>query len=261
MPYRTQLTLLAVLALAMGCAGGTEEETGSVEGRGEVESSHRIDRSILDDPGRPEVEQDLDEARKPLEFYEWLGVRPGMTVADMWPGGGYNTHILSLLMGTEGRVVAVWHWYGTDAFGPTLNLRPRFQERADELGLHNVIMTAEFSDVPDDSIDIALSVRNYHDLWMKDDWDPLDFVREMYRFVKPGGFVGIVEVATLHEGFHSETHRLNEQVVVADFTSVGFELVDRSDMLANPNDDHSTPGYPDRHLTDQYVLKFRKPQS
>ena len=88
---------------------------------------------------------------------------------------------------------------------------------------------------------------------------PEEFAREIYRFIRPGGIVGVVEVATPHEGFHQETHRLNEEVVVEHFTAAGFELDGRSDMLANPDDDHTTQGFPDRHLADQYVLKFRKP--
>jgi predicted methyltransferase len=230
-------------------------------GRAASQASAQLSRAVLADPGRPGNEREQDEARKPLKLYDWLGIRPGMAVADMWPGGGYNAHLLSLLLGEQGRVVAVWDWYGTDVFGPDYNKRPEFQARVDQLGLANMTMAAEFSDVPDNSIDVALTVRNYHDLWMVEDWKPLSFVREIYRFVKPGGVVGVVEVATPHEGFHKDTHRLNEQTVVDHFTSVGFELAGRSNMLANPDDDHTTQGFPNRHLADQYVLKFRKPVS
>ena len=254
MSIRT-LVALALVSVA-GCtwiiAGSeTQRSTGK-------HPAKSLDRSVLNDATRPEKEREQDAARKSLELYEWLGVRPGMTVADLWPGAGYNTHLLSRLMGRKGEVVAVWDWYGTNVFGPDYNRRPAFEERMKEAGLDNVTMAAEFSDVPDNSIDVALTVRNYHDLWMVATWKPLDFVREIHRFLKPGGIVGVVEVATPHEGFHKDTHRLNEKVVVDHFTSIGFELVGRSDMLANPEDDHTTEGFPDRHLTDQYVLKFRK---
>ncbi len=90
----------------------------------------QLDRSVLKDPDRPATERQQDEARKSLELYEWLGIGPGMTVADLWPGEGYNAHLLSLLMGEEGKVVAVWDWYGTDVFGADYNHRPGFEERA-----------------------------------------------------------------------------------------------------------------------------------
>jgi len=257
MRFRSTRTLiLPVLALACASSIPGERESRSTSGS----AGRGLDRSVLTDPGRPADEQKQDEARRSLDLYEWLGIEPGMTVADMWPGKGYNTHLLSLLMGDEGQVVAVWHWYGSDVFGPDYNHRPAFEQRAKAEGLDNVTMAANFEDVPDNSIDIALSVRNYHDLFMVDEWEPLGFVREMYRFLKPGGIVGIVEVATPHEGWHKETHRLNEKVVMDHFTSVGFVPAGRSEMLANPDDDHTTQGFPDRHLTDQYVLKFRKPR-
>ncbi|MDX1748018.1 MAG: hypothetical protein R3324_18960, partial [Halobacteriales archaeon] len=62
------------------------------------------------------------------------------------------------------------------------------------------------------------------------------------------------------EGWDEETHRLNEAVVIDDFTSGGFELADRSDLLANPDDDHTASGFEaGRHTTDRYLLKFVKP--
>jgi predicted methyltransferase len=80
--------------------------------------------------------------------------------------------------------------------------------------------------------------------------------------MKPGGVVGIVEAATDREGWDQETHRLNEAVVIEDFTAAGFELVETSGMLRNPADDHSTSGFDEgRHTVDRYLLKFRKPEA
>ncbi len=80
------------------------------------------------------------------------------------------------------------------------------------------------------------------------------------------GIVGIVEAASDRPGWDPETHRLNEQTVIDEFTAAGFELSGRSDMLANPADDRSASGfdegtYEGRHDTDRYLLKFAKPAS
>ena len=102
-------------------------------------------------------------------------------------------------------------------------------------------------------------MRNFHDADQFGDGRPAT-VGQLLAMVKPGGYVGIVEVATPHEGWHEETHRLNEQAVIDDFVGGGFELVERSDMLANPDDDHTTSGFETgRHKADRYVLKFQKP--
>ena len=56
-----------------------------------------------------------------------------------------------------------------------------------------------------------------------------------------------------------DTHRLNEQVVIDEFTSNGITLEGSSEMLRNQEDDHSIPGFDEgRHTMDRYLLKFRK---
>jgi len=226
-----------------------------------VRASQDIDSSILADANRLDDERAQDEARKPIELYSWLGIEPGMTVADVWPGGGYNTHLLSLALGDGGKVVTVWQFYADkEAFNGQLYQMGPFMERAEKIGLSNVEYAEDFPEVADASIDVALAVRNYHDIeFTFPQYKRADVVAEMYRIMKPGGTVGIVEVVTPHEGFHADTHRLNKQVVIEDFTGGGFELVEESDMLANPDDDHTANGFPNRHMTDRYTLKFRKP--
>ena len=144
-----------------------------------------LDRSVLDDPARPDAERTEDKGRKAIDVYEWLGMRPGMTAA----------------------------------------------------------------------------VRSYHDLGGT---ARPEAVASMYRALKAGGVVGIVEVATDKLGWDPETHRLNEQTVIQEFTTGGFELSARSDMLENPADDRSTSGFEEgtfdgRYDTDRYLLKFTKP--
>ena len=40
---------------------------------------------------------------------------------------------------------------------------------------------------------------------------------------------------------------------------MGFERVDSSEMLANPDDDRSVASFPERWNVDRFLLKFRKP--
>jgi predicted methyltransferase len=219
--------------------------------------------SVLDDPTRPDDERAQDAGRRALEVYDFFGVEEGQVVADVFPGGGYNTHLLSRIVGAEGRVLAVLGFYGDpDFFEGNVYTRPALEERIASAHLDNVTLVDELGEVEPESVDLAMSIRNYHDIeWFAQDWKRADTVAALYRMMKPGGVVGIVEVATHHEGWHQETHRLNQQVVIDDFTAGGFELVDTSDLLANPDDDHSVPGFREggRHTMDRYVLKFRKP--
>ncbi len=123
------------------------------------------------------------------------------------------------------------------------------------------MLLSRVSDLPSDDVDAMVIVRNYHDVeWVFPDLERAHVLAELYRALVPGGVVGVVEVATHHAGWHEETHRLNETVVVDDFTGAGFTFEARSDLLSVPGDDHSESGFEQgRHTMDRYLLRFRKP--
>jgi len=257
------LAVLLFAALAVvACGGAAEEETPVAAPEPEVAEPAMLDRAILADPTRPEAEVAQDEGRKPLEVYEFLGVQPGMTVADVYNSDGYNTHLLSRAVGDGGSVYSVFEFYtDREAFDGQLYKVDIVTERVANAGLDNVELANRLADVPADSVDVAVAVRNYHDVeWVFPAITRAEQLAEFYRVVKPGGIVGIVEVATDDEGWNNDTHRLGKQTVIADFTGVGFELVEESDILANPADDHAASGFAEgRQTTDRYLLKFRKP--
>ena len=249
--HRLTLAFVLIAALAtIGC--GTSEETAEMPPP-EVPTDLmpvKLDRGILADADRPQEEVAQDEDRKAIDVYEFLGVEPGMTVADVWPGGGYNTHLLSRLMGDEGTVYAVMGFYG----GGQYSTIDALNERIVNNGLSNVQVVQNIPDVPAGSLDVAIAVRNYHDA------ERQTTVTQLLGAMKSGGIVGIIEVATPHEGWHEDSHRLNEQTVIDEFTAGGFELAGSSDILRNPDDDHTTSGFEEgRYKMDRYVLKFRKP--
>tara|TARA_B100000686_G_C16700507_1_gene923096 strand:- start:141 stop:845 length:705 start_codon:yes stop_codon:yes gene_type:complete len=209
-----------------------------------------LDRSVLEDSTRPDKEKAQDVARKVLEVYEFFGIQPGMTVADLWPGGGYNMHILSRLMGENGKVFCMMG-VQEDRY----QLTEVIDARVAKANLTNVEVFYLPSDLPKNSIDVMVAVRNYHD----HDTPRDQLLADLRVALKPNGIVGIVEVATNRPGWDEETHRLNEKVVIEEFTSNGFILEASSDMLRNPDDDYSIRGFDEgRYNMDRYLLKFRK---
>jgi predicted methyltransferase len=65
------------------------------------------------------------------------------------------------------------------------------------------------------------------------------------------------------EGVDPDTHRINERAVIEALESYGFEYIESSELLANPDDDDSLASFEGdgRYTLDRMLLKFRKPTS
>ncbi len=213
--------------------------------------------SILDDPKRPDADKARDAGSKPLEVYEWLGFSSGMTVGDIVPVTGYNTHILAGVVGDDGRVLSVF----TNDEGHAA-LETRFADA--ELGNVDVLLTLE--GVPDNSVDAFICVRNVHDMLIPSvaeqyGMQPDPILNATFRALKPGGIFGVVEARTDKDGVDADTHRINERMIIEELEARGFEFVDSSELLADPDDDHSQASFEGdgRYTLDRMLLKFRKP--
>src|SRR5271156_5296535 len=59
------------------------------------------------DTSRPDADRKLDVDRKPAEVLAFSDVKPGETIAEYLPGGGYYTRLLSDVVGPGGKVYAL----------------------------------------------------------------------------------------------------------------------------------------------------------
>ena len=96
--------------------------------------------------------------------------------------------------------------------------------------------------------------------------EPDPFLKAVYTSLKPGGIVGVVDHVAAVGGntrkVVDKLHRIDPEVVKADFKRAGFVLEAESDMYRNASDDHSLLVFDPRirGKTDRFVLKFRKPR-
>jgi predicted methyltransferase len=200
----------------------------------------------LDAPGRPTAEKARDATSKPMEVLHWIGLEPGASVLDVQAGTGYHTWIFSDAVGPEG------HVYSQSDFRPD-SLMARIA-RGDTPEA-NVEYISSIGEVPDGSLDLVFTDRNYHDF--KPD-QVSQRLAEIKDNLKPGGLFVVID-AEAAEGRDTESHRIASSVIIDEVTGAGFELVEQSDMLANPDDDHVGPDWDQRDTLDRCLLKFRKP--
>jgi predicted methyltransferase len=102
--------------------------------------------------GRPE----RDATQKPQELVDAMGLKPGMTVADIGTGVGYMLPYLSRAVGPSGHVMA------EDIFEDFLNAA---RQHARELKLENVAFLKGSETDPrlaDGSVDVILALDSYH---------------------------------------------------------------------------------------------------
>lgn len=234
----TILSSLIVAAPAESAPPSPAETTAQVAGS-----------DLLEDPTRLEADRTRDEGSKPLAVFAFFGVRPAMTVVDYFPFGGYNTHLLSKIVGPEGRVLATRPDYFTD------ELKARIESAA----LTNVELVAGLDDIADGTVDVVVTVRNLHDLYVFVEGEPAREYAGFLRVLKPDGILGIVDARTPNDGADPDTHRINEQFAAAEVTAAGLVLLERSELLADPDDDHGDSRFPLRHTIDRMLLKFGKP--
>src|SRR5271169_1382103 len=59
------------------------------------------------DPNRPAADTERDTNRKPAEVLQFAGIKPGDKIAELLPGGGYFTRIISKIVGGTGHIYAL----------------------------------------------------------------------------------------------------------------------------------------------------------
>lgn len=219
------------------------------------------------DKGRPEADTKKDADRKPAEMLDFAGVKPGMTVVDLLPGGGYFTRIFSKAVGPKGTVYAV----SNPPRPPQDPSKPPPPQAQDTLAADASYGNIKSVHVPlqqglkvDTPADVVWTSQNYHDLHNVPNFDLVAFDKSVFAALKPGG-VFIVLDHTANPGDPDVTkklHRIDPAVVKQEVEAAGFKFDGESKVLHNAADDH-TKGIREgftQGQTDQFVYKFRKPK-
>jgi hypothetical protein len=127
-------------------------------------------------------EKERDNANESTQLVGLLGIKSGLTLADIGAGSGYYVVRLSPIVGPQGRIIAE-------------DVVPKYlrglQSRVRDLGLQNVVITlGEPHDprLPADSLDIAILVHMYHEIAQ-----PYGLLYNLVPALKSGARVGVVD--------------------------------------------------------------------
>jgi len=223
---------------------------------GEVQAQLDTDQLELamQNNDRPSADLERDQNRKAPEVLTFLGLAEGMTALDLIAIGGWYTEVLSYAVGNSGQVI-MQNNPGRGVDNNIELITDRLERRPNIT--HHI---APVSELPPNSVDFALTALNFHDVYNRSADEAHDRFTQVLNVLKPGGIFGVID----HEGVtgadNSNLHRIVFADAVKSITSMGFALTGVSDLLDNPDDDH-TLGVFDPSLernTDRFVLRFIK---
>ena len=215
------------------------------------------------DKGRPEADTKRDADRKPAAMLEFAGVKPGDTVVDFIPGGGYFTRVFAKTVGPKGHVYAMGNPPPPNATAPP----PIAAVAADpQYGNITIVSIAGGDFKLDKPADVFWTAQNYHDLYARQrNIDVAKVTKAIYDNLKPGGVFVVLD----HQAApgapidpDDKLHRIDGAAVKKQVEAAGFKFEAESNVLRNPADDHTKMVFDPaiRGKTDQFIYKFRKPK-
>lgn len=270
---RPAFTRLIYLMLAALLAGGGLAVAGEpVPTIAEIaEGAHRSDQNKA-----------RNSYRHPAETLEFFGLERDMRVAEIWPAGGWYTEVIApYFAGSEGAYIAA-HW---DPDSDVKFISNGVKGYMDKLAAYpdlyaNVEMAVlmhpdKMAFAPAESLDMIVTFRNIHN-WMGRSYAE-DMFATMYKALKPGGTLGVVEHRgdpEVEQDPKAASGYVNQDYAITLAEHAGFRLVATSEINANPKDskDHKSgvwtlpptlragdkPEYRAIGESDRFTLKFVK---
>jgi predicted methyltransferase len=286
MSTRLSFALAGALALA---AFGAVAPVSAVQ----AASAEQVLAAAVQGEWRKPEDVARDQYRHPVEALEFWGLKPGMTILEVQPGGGYWTEILApFARATNGQYYAT----GADLDNPETpeaarkgraDFEARLLSKPELYGKPKFVnWGAKSAPLPADTFDFILAARTVHG-WMGQGITDKVF-QDLYHGLKPGGILAIEQHRAKPGDQDPRAPRgyVTQAYVIDMAKKAGFELVAASEINANPKDttDHpfgvwtlqptrrsGSPGaQPDPNFdrakydaigeSDRMTLKFTKPR-
>jgi len=222
-------------------------------------------QQAVDSDIRTAAEKERDANRKPRETLEFFGLGEDSRVIELVPSGGWYTKIIAPVVAEKGKLYVS---LGTRSIGAVIDKHAELSKvevlpldvqfvPTDIVGQFSV---GPFSLGVDDA-DLVLTFRNLHN-FVPEARDHIN--RAAFDALKPGGLYGVVD----HTRRHNEPatlenwRRMDPVLAIREIQSVGFELVDYSDVHYRPDDElrFEVGRKTVRGNSDRFALLFRKPE-
>jgi predicted methyltransferase len=236
----SKVAILPLAAALAGCASYANDSTASTTA---ASANNVAIEAAVAAPTRTAANVERDKYRNPAATLAFFDLKPGQTVVELWPGGGWYTEVLAPFAKANGNTL-----YAAAPWERGLNRVKQWQTA--NPALYGNIQLAEFPNagtnpkVPDGSADVVLTFRNVHNWRFEGADNTASAFRQIFAMLKPGGVLG-VEEHRLNESDDAAKEEksgyMKESSVITFAEAAGFKLVARSEINSNPKD---TKDYP-----------------
>ena len=220
-----------------------------------------IDKAMAGDHRQPDFVA-RDRYRHPKETLEFFGLKPEMTVVEIWPSRGWYTEILAPVLRDRGVFYAAGFAMTSKQtpdglkdmqveFAEKLSQRPDIY---DHVVVTELAVPERTTIAPPGAVDMILTFRNVHN-WMKAGATQ-GMLETFFRTLKAGGVLGIVEHRAAPGASMEQMVKsgyVTTEFVVTLAEAVGFRLEETSEINANPKD---TRDYPEGVWTLPPTLRY-----
>ncbi len=164
-------------------------------------------------------EREAEEA--PARLLDALGLRPGMSVADIGAGSGYFTRRIARRIGPGGVVHAV------EIQQEMLDILEKGMKEAELSNYRTVLGTVTDPGLEAESVDLALMVDVYHEFS-----HPHEMMLAIVRSLRPQGRVAFVEYRGEDPRVPIKPlHKMTRAQILKEAGAQGLELVESHDVL------------------------------
>ncbi len=201
--------------------------------------------AAVDGQHRSAENRGRDRYRHPRETLLFFGLEPDMKVLEILPGRGWYTEILAATVG-DLTVAGFGENHPNDYlrgvhidFIRHIDAQPRLYGRVRRIVFDD---NGYLSGLESGSQNMVLTFRNTHN-WIR--YGGIEAIyRAFYRVLQPGGILGVVQHRADPGGDAEQTAEqgyVPESYLIRLVEDIGFELVDKSEINANPKDTRDHP--------------------
>ena len=204
--------------------------------------------AVLAGPQRTAEQKERDGERRPGASLAFWGLKPGTSILEVQPGGGWWTQILAPYAArTGGRYTAT----AADLTNPNLTPaarqgRERFAATYADAAVYGKVELVDWGPVappiPEGQYDFILLSRVIHG-WMRQEGAVDRYFAQVARGLKPGGTVAVEQhrAAPGTQADGGASGYVTEQFVIDAAARAGLKLVAKSEINANPKDTRDHP--------------------